>query len=483
MPFDVEKLPSSQLPVSAPDLVVAVDPGGGLRILRLSPRLSRLTGRVPFDAAGKLSLLFPEAVPSLVDLAREVAERGAPLGSIPVRLGGSDKTLLLADVDPGGLTPDYRGQIVSFTFYAPSATASTAGAHGLIGSGPALREVLRKIALYAPTAAPVVITGETGTGKELVARALHDSGPRSSAPYVAVNCSAISDELLESELFGHEKGAFTGAVSSHRGRFERADGGTLFLDEIGDMPLHTQSKLLRVLETGVLERVGAEKEIRVDVRIVAATNVPLEEAVATQHFRADLYHRLSVLRIHLPPLRQRLEDLPLLVTHFLARFNDRYGRTVERLTPEALNLLSSYLWPGNIRELRNVLERVCVESAGSVIGARAFSEWIRERQDFTPGNWSLQSPPRPGRPLAPPYPLASDQRLLTAGSSDTLEAEILPRELRLSPPAELGLDAIRGAYRDAEGNLSAAARRLGVHRATLYRALARLGLDREQLEE
>jgi sigma-54 specific flagellar transcriptional regulator A len=328
----------------------------------------------------------------------------------------------------------------------------------------------------------VVVTGETGTGKELVARALHEESPRRGGPYVAVNCSAISAELLESELFGHEKGAFTGAVRAHKGRFERADGGTLFLDEIGDMPLHTQAKLLRALEGGSIERVGAEAGRQVDVRVVAATNVPLEQAVGGGRFRADLYHRLSVLRIHLPPLRERPEDIPALVGHFLDGFARTYGRRVERLTPEALALLQSYLWPGNVRELRNVLERVFVETRAEVIGARAFAEWVRERRDFSAGDWGVGSgamhrPP----PLAPPYPLASERRLLAGGTPTLIEAEAVPARPRSTRPADLDAAEIRDALRASAGNLAAAARLLGVHRATLYRYLHRLGLRRKDL--
>jgi DNA-binding NtrC family response regulator len=331
-----------------------------------------------------------------------------------------------------------------------------------------------------------VVTGETGTGKELVARALHERSPRSGGPYVAVNCSAIAEELLESELFGHEKGAFTGAVRTHKGRFERADGGTLFLDEIGDMPLHTQSRLLRALEEGRIERVGAEAERKVDVRVVAATNVPLEQAVGQGRFRADLYHRLNVLRIHVPPLRERPEDIPALVDHFLQVFSRKYGRRIERLTAEALALLQAYLWPGNVRELRNVLERVFVETQGEVVGARAFAEWVRERQDFSPGRWGVEAAEIiRSESIIPPYPLATAQRLLAAEPSTFMEAELVASgkpARRSTRPLELDAEEIGKAYRAAGGNLAGAARLLGVHRATLYRYLEKLRLRREDLE-
>ncbi len=284
---------------------------------------------------------------------------------------------------------------VSFYFRQPPAGLARrhepSSRFGLVGNSPGMQEVFRKIVLYAETDASVVVTGETGSGKELVARALHEQSPRRNHAFVSVNCSAISPELLESELFGHEKGAFTGAVRSHKGRFERADNGTIFLDEVADMPESAQVKLLRVLEEGLLERVGSERPLQVDVRVVAATNVPMERAVQQGQFRADLYHRLAVLRIHLPALRQRLEDIPLLVEHFLGTFRRKYGRNVDRLTSEAMLLLRAYLWPGNVRELRNVLERVFIESQSEVIGARAFREWVNERQDFSPGDWGPSS--------------------------------------------------------------------------------------------
>jgi len=476
----------NQFPAPAPDLVVA---GRDIawRVRRLSGRLARFVGATADQAQGRrLDRLFTSAVPDLGELAREAAAADEPLTSIPVRLAGPQGELgLEAEIHPGGLTEDYRQREVFF-YFRESPPVTPSGAFGLVGASPAVREVLRKIRLYAAADAAVIVTGETGTGKELVARALHRQGPRRDAEFVAVNCTAISEELLESELFGHEKGAFTGALRSHRGRFERADGGTLFLDEIGDMPLKIQAKLLRVLEDGMVERVGAEQARPVDVRVVAATNVSLEQAVGRGRFRTDLYHRLAVLRIHLPPLRERREDIPLLVDHFLAEFNARYGRQVRRLTPEALSLLQSYLWPGNVRELRNVLERVYVESAGEVIGARAFADWIRERRDFLPGGWNLEGAgTRTGPPLAPPYPLASEQRLLTGqAEGGFIEAELLPsRTSRPSTrPAELDEGEIRRAWRAAGGNLTAAARLLGVHRATLYRYLKRLGLSRADLD-
>jgi len=351
---------------------------------------------------------------------------------------------------------------------------------GLVGAGASMQSLFEKIARYGPTDAPVLVTGETGTGKELVARALHQTSARRSRPFVALNCSALNEELFESELFGHERGAFTGAVGVHRGRFERADGGTLFLDEIGDMPLRVQAKLLRVLEDGVFERVGGEKEVKGDVRIVAATNAPLERAVAERRFREDLYHRVAVLRVHAPPLRERLEDLPLLAAHFLRIFAERYGRGPKRLSPEAARLLASYSWPGNVRELRNVLERVYVETSGDVISRGALNEWEAERDTLAAGAWNLGL--REERRFVQ-APIAMDAERVQALPAPSRILDVPAQSIRhVRRPKKLTADVVRDAFAKAEGNAKYAAEMLGVHKTTLYRAMTRLGLSRAALE-
>jgi len=351
---------------------------------------------------------------------------------------------------------------------------------GLVGAGASMQSLFEKIARYGPTDAPVLVTGETGTGKELVARALHQTSALRSRPFVALNCSALNEELFESELFGHERGAFTGAVGVHRGRFERADGGTLFLDEIGDMPLRVQAKLLRVLEDGVFERVGGEKEVKGDVRIVAATNAPLERAVAERRFREDLYHRVAVLRVHAPPLRERLEDLPLLAAHFLRIFAERYGRGPKRLSPEAARLLASYSWPGNVRELRNVLERVYVETSGDVISRGALNEWEAERDTLAAGAWNLGL--REERRFVQ-APIAMDAERVQALPAPSRILDVPAQSIRhVRRPKKLTADVVRDAFAKAEGNATYAAEMLGVHKTTLYRAMTRLGLSRAALE-
>jgi len=261
----------------------------------------------------------------------------------------------------------------------------------LIGQAPAMQEVFRSIGRLAASSMTVLITGESGTGKELVARALHEHSPRAAKPFVALNTSAIAAELLESELFGHEKGAFTGADSRRVGRFEQADGGTLFLDEIGDMSPALQTRLLRVLAESEFYRVGGQASIHVDVRVIAATNQDLARAVKESRFREDLYHRLNVIRINTPPLRQRRDDIPLLLNHYLAEAARELDTSAKSLDSEALELLQAYDWPGNVRQLVNATRRLTVTAPGGVItpadipadlggsisAHRAAQEWTR----------------------------------------------------------------------------------------------------------
>ena len=247
------------------------------------------------------------------------------------------------------------------------AVAGRARFANLIGRGRAMQRVFELISKIHSTRTSVLITGESGTGKELVARALHTEGVRAGKPFVAINCGAIPETLLESELFGHKRGAFTGAVADKPGLFTEADGGTLFLDEIGELPLGLQVRLLRARQERRIKAVGAVDEVEIDVRVIAATNRDLEADVARGGFRADLYYRLNVIEVRIPPLRQRREDIPLLVDHFLRRFATEYGRT-NHLSPEAMAKLERYDFPGNVRELENLLERAVALSSGSVTG-------------------------------------------------------------------------------------------------------------------
>jgi formate hydrogenlyase transcriptional activator len=241
---------------------------------------------------------------------------------------------------------------------------------GLIGCSPKFRAVLDDIDMVAPVDSAVLVRGETGTGKEVVAQAIHDASPRRQRPFVAINCAAIPAALLESELFGYERGAFTGAVTHREGRFQAADRGTLFLDEIGDLPLELQPKLLRVLQEQQVERLGSSRAIPVNVRIVAATNRDLWEMVQEGKFRADLYYRLNVFPITLPALRERQDDIPLLVNHFVRRFSERQGKAIDCVPDDVMEVLKSHDWPGNIRELQNFIERAVIMTTGTVLRPR-----------------------------------------------------------------------------------------------------------------
>jgi two-component system nitrogen regulation response regulator NtrX len=251
----------------------------------------------------------------------------------------------------------------------------------MVGRSFAIRTVLERIEKVGPTDARVLITGENGSGKELVARALHRVSPRSEEPFVEVNCAAIPAELIESELFGHVKGAFTGAHADRTGKFEQADGGTLFLDEVGDMSLSAQAKVLRALQEGLVTRVGGEKAVRVDVRVIAATNKDVEKEIAEGRFREDLYFRLNVVPIHVPPLRDRRDDIPMLVRHFTERAIEEQRLPPRRLSPEAVERLAKMQWPGNIRELKNTVERLLILSHGSEVGPREVGRLAGEPQE------------------------------------------------------------------------------------------------------
>jgi two-component system response regulator HydG len=256
----------------------------------------------------------------------------------------------------------------------------------IIGNSASMRAMIETLTLVAPSEATVLIQGQSGTGKELVASAIHHNSPRKSSPFIKVNCAALPETLLESELFGHEKGAFTGAAGPRKGRFERADHGTLFLDEIGEMAPATQAKILRVLQEREFEPVGGNRSIRVDTRIISATNRNLEEEIAADQFREDLYYRLNVVTITVPPLRERLSDIPLLAEHFLEQYAARNHRTFKGIAPQAMDLLMRYSWPGNVRELENVIERAVIMARGDHIGTEHFPSTISDQESATSGH-------------------------------------------------------------------------------------------------
>jgi len=327
----------------------------------------------------------------------------------------------------------------------------------LVGESPALRRVRELVAQVAPGDTRVLITGESGTGKELVAAAIHRASARAGGPFVAVNSAAIPRELVESEMFGHERGAFTGASERRMGRFELADHGTLFLDEVGDLELAAQAKLLRVLETGEVQRVGAERATRVDVRVIAATNHQLADAVARGQVREDLYFRLNVFPIHLPPLRERLEDLPALVRHFGMRLRPQQPVP---FTAEAVAAMAAYRWPGNVRELANVVERLLILADGP-IGAEAVRQVVPSGLSARP---TLQH-----AGLTPVPPLHDVERGAAGFRAPSLAESLDNHERAL----------IQMALEQAGGTVAEAARILQTDRANLYRRMKRLGLGSE----
>ena len=326
----------------------------------------------------------------------------------------------------------------------------------IVGSSEAMQSVFKMVGRVAMSDAPVLVTGESGCGKELVARAIHNYSERNKRPLIAINCAAIPENLLESELFGHEKGAFTGAATQRIGRFEQCKGGTLFLDEIGEMPMPVQSKLLRVLQEGEFSRVGGNATIRADVRIVAATNRNLEQAIASKEFREDLYYRLNVVGIHLPPLRARAEDIPLLAEYFLSRIAQQQHRPLLKLSDEAVALMKSYPWPGNVRELQNTLQRACVLASSDVLLAK----------DLPLG----QAAPPQEAPAAGSAPALSVEQA-AEGLFRALVREGGDRELLPWIEEEF----TRRAMEETGGNQVKASKLLGITRATLRKRLERLG--------
>ena len=322
------------------------------------------------------------------------------------------------------------------------------GKHELVGSGAAMKKLMAQIERVAASETRVCILGETGTGKELVARAIHEKSPRRENAFITLNCAAVPAELIESELFGHEKGSFTGAAGRHLGKFEQAEGGTLFLDEIGDMPLSMQAKLLRVLEEGEVERVGGEKPIKVNVRVIVATHRNLEELSKKNAFRPDLFHRIYVFPLFLPPLRQRSDDFPDLVAHFARQVAAQNGWKEKLFSAEAIAALRKYSWPGNVRELRNIVERLVLLAAGDSISAEDVGLVI-------PGGEAASS----------------------SGSTDTGQGTLLERTEAFER------EVLLGEIRRHNFHMTNVARALGLERSHLYKKCQQLGIDLQSLRK
>jgi formate hydrogenlyase transcriptional activator len=349
-----------------------------------------------------------------------------------------------------------RGEMVStYTFGNKDETGATyhsgelarersaAASDAIVGDSSALKAVMQEVNLVAPTDATVLILGETGTGKELIARAIHERSNCSTRPFIRVNCAAIPPSLIASELFGHERGAFTGALQRRLGRFESANGGTIFLDEVGELPLETQVTLLRVLQEREFERVGSSQPISVDVRIIAATNRDLQAAVRAGTFRQDMFYRLSVFPIHVPSLRERLDDIPLLVEHLVERYAKKTGKTFSAIRMGTIEILQSYDWPGNVRELQNVIERAVILCDGETFSVD--ETWL-QREARARGGGSV--------------PLAV---VLTDREKEMIEAALAASQGRISGP-------------------SGAAAKLGIPRQTLDSKIAGLGIDKRRFK-
>src|SRR5258706_9955573 len=467
-----------------------------------------VNGREP-DAIVLTGGLHETTAQRLLAAAREqaVSTRGLvePADADPTAVGRELGLTgwLKKPVDPGEVTATVRRLIERRRLQQRT---------GILGESPAIQEVLVKIEQMAPVTSTVLIEGESGTGKELVARAIHDLSPRHGKAFIAVNCAALPETLLESELFGHEKGAFTGAAERRLGRFELANGGTIFLDEVGEMALPTQVKLLRVLEDRSFFRVGGTQPIKVDVRVIAASNRSLKEAVALGSFRDDLFYRLNVLSVYLPPLRERRSDIPLLVRTFIAEFAKQHDRNFPGITPDAQQILVDAAWPGNVRQLKNLIEPMVVLAPEGEIRATDIPRDIRERSSTLP----VRIAPAPTREIAGQelgfifrslvelkLQLEDLRRRIHDKPAERVEAiEVGTRDSRLRtrtidasvdpltpspespviykpgmPMCDVERAAINAALRETHANRRKAAENLGIGERTLYRKLKEYAID------
>jgi DNA-binding NtrC family response regulator len=358
---------------------------------------------------------------------------------------------------------------------APDTTLTFAD---LIAGSPAMSQAIALGERAAQSNIPILLEGESGVGKELFARAIQGAGARVSLPFITVNCGAIPANLVESILFGHEKGSFTGATEKREGKFVEADGGTLFLDEVGELPLDTQVKLLRAIQDGEVDAVGGKKSRRVDIRLISATNRDLIEMVRSGKFREDLYYRLNVFPVLLPPLRNRMEDVPDLVRHFVARFAAEEGKAISAISDEAMRLLTSYSWPGNIRQLENAIFRAVVLADGSLLGVEEFPQIASIVDGF-----EATIPPAPREPRPEPMPEGPAMiggeipMLATPGTGRGLGVSVFGDSGEMRRLEDVEADMIRMALSRYDGHMSEVARRLGIGRSTLYRKVRELGLE------
>ena len=340
---------------------------------------------------------------------------------------------------------------------------------GIVGRSEAMQTVFKRIGQVAHSDATVLLTGESGTGKELVARAIYHHSPRAGKVFMAINCAAIPEQLLESELFGHERGAFTGATQQRIGKFEQCDGGTLFLDEIGDMPLLTQSKILRLLQNGEFQRVGSSQTLHADVRVIAATNKPLEQLVAEKQFREDLYYRLNVVRVHLPPLRERRDDIPVLTDYFLQRLRKAGKSRIRGVAPDTLRALENHTWPGNVRELENVVHRAAIMAKGDYVLPTDLPTEVLQAPFAKAAEPGATAPSTPVT-VTPETAIHEAARVLFENAKRQTQLKIIPWVER---------ELIRRALTETDGNQVQAAKLLGITRATLRKRMEKFSIKKE----
>lgn len=450
---NLRKILSAQLSRDGYDVLVAEDGEKGLEILRENHidlvvtdlKMPKMDGMQLLRNALELDPTLPVVMITAhgtVDTAVEALK----LGAFDYLTKPFDKDEVRQIVAKALTTRQLAGSETT-----PTQPQEVVGKFGIIGQSATLAEIYTVLERVSDTPTTVLITGESGTGKELVARALHAQSSRRDKPFIKVNCAALPKELIESELFGYERGAFTGAVNAKPGRFELAHGGTLFLDEIGESPLELQVKLLRVLQESEFERVGGIKTVRVDVRLVTATNRDLRKMIAHNLFREDLFGRLNVVSIRLPALRERTDDIPLLVEHFLAKFNERLKRNIKGVEPETSDVLRNYAWPGNIRELENVIERAVLFCDGQKLRPEDISQDVRAA---------------PGLASVPP---PMDFEVTSTGEGG------LKEQVRVAT-SRLERDLVRKALEQTAGNVTHAARLLKISRKGLQLKMKELGL-------
>jgi two-component system response regulator HydG len=467
-PDAVARLEAKHFDVVVTDLVLggAVD---GMAVLRAAHQANPETQVILVSAHGDMPTAF------------EAGRRGAyQFLEKPVDLDGLRILVNRAaeKIHQGREVRDVRRPAATVAA-AASPSRGRPGFDGIIGESPALLQQLQRVRKIAPTKIPVLITGQNGTGKELVARALHALSPRAGKRFVAINCAGIPESLLEDELFGHVRGVFTDAKSDREGKFEYADGGTIFLDEIGDMPVQMQAKLLRVLELGEVTRLGANEPVHVDVRVVSATNQDLERLIAERAFRQDLYYRLKGVEIRMPSLAERRGDIPALAAHFLAEAVAVHVLPPRRFSPAVLQALEDFDWPGNVRELRRVVHQMAAEAEGEEITPAELPPEIRRPMlRSLPSSAARVLPALPaGTGAASPIAASQVAASSVAGASAAAVVEFGPDGQPLTELERLEREAIRRALEMCGGNRAKAAKQLGMGERTLYRKLDRYGLE------